>query len=207
MDQENEINHFNRPKEVVEWFKTRNKTVVTLLGYSGMGYENILLLEQQVQELLKNYTPSKTIVNIGATSPGIGQLYGLVKSLGFETTGIVSSLAEDYGETFSPDCSHVFVIKDTLWGGINPETQQYSPTSRAMIECSDVVAAFGGNEISRDEYVLAQQTGKITHYYPAETNHDLTLQRAHKKGQPAPAHFWGSLHDYLLEKGEAANPA
>src|SRR5262245_38402745 len=63
------------PAEVHAFFKNQGKTVVTLLGYSGAGYEDEQALTRDVQGILARYDPKTTIVNIGATVDGIGRIY------------------------------------------------------------------------------------------------------------------------------------
>jgi hypothetical protein len=79
------------PAAIRSSFRERKKTVVTFLGYSGAGYEDPAAMLQKAGEILREFDPAKTIVNIGATADGVGAVYQLAKDRGFETSGIVST--------------------------------------------------------------------------------------------------------------------
>jgi hypothetical protein len=78
------------PEAVIAFFMRKGKTVLSFYGYSGMGYEDENAMLEVAREVLSRYSAETTLVNIGATSVGIGALYPLAKSMGFETTGIVT---------------------------------------------------------------------------------------------------------------------
>ena len=89
------------PGQAVAFIKSLGKTLLTFYGYSGLEYEDkrrMLLIARQV---LSDYSPRDTLVNIGATSVGIGAIYPLAKKLGFTTAGIVSTRALEYPDDIS----------------------------------------------------------------------------------------------------------
>ena len=180
--------------EVRDFFKQQGKTVVTLLGYSGAGYEDEGALTREVQSIFARYDPKTTIVNIGATTEGIGRVYELAKQRGFSTTGIVSTQARDYKATLSPCANIVFFVEDATWGGFIEGTQRLSPTSTAMVDVSDRLVAIGGGEVTRDELTAAKRAGKTVTFIPADMNHRIAIEKAHKKGQAPPTDFRGAAH-------------
>ena len=143
-------------------------------------------------QTLDKYPSQKTIVLIGATREGIGAVYDLAKSKGFTTVGIVSSQAKANNVAFSPCVDHVFVVEDATWGGLDLKTQQLSPTSVAIVENSDVMVAFGGGDVTRDELTAGRRAGKRIEFHAADMNHKIALERAKKRGEPAPTDFAGS---------------
>ena len=149
---------------VINFYKNQNKKVLSFFGYSDRGYNDEKAMLEKAKEILSCYDPSKTIINIGASSNGIGKIYKLAKELGFLTTGIVSSLVSV--SSFSKYCDYVFIINDEQYGGYIKGTQKLSPTSEAMIEISDVIIALGGGNIAKDEYQAAKQKNKSATFYP-----------------------------------------
>jgi hypothetical protein len=182
------------PEEAIQFFKSRDKTVLTFYGYS-VEYQYKQAMLNIVRDMLSQYSPQTTLVNIGATGGGIGSAYPLSKSMGFETAGIVSSNAMEHPEAISDAVDHVCFIKDDQWGGKLPNSNELSPTSKAMVECSDVLVAIGGNDVTRDELLEAQAQGKPVYYYPAEMDHETAIQRAKETGAPVPESFMGSVHE------------
>ncbi|MGY0216302.1 hypothetical protein ACWJJH_02815 [Endozoicomonadaceae bacterium StTr2] len=147
----------------------QGKKVLTLVGFSGAGYQDELLLEKEVSGMLANYPPDQWIINIGATPEGIGRIYPLARSMGYTTTGIVSSqavptlnsklpalptLPPDLPGKF-PNVDYVMIVVDEKWGGFINETRQLSPTSKAMVAVSDAMFAYGGGGVGRDEMIAA----------------------------------------------------
>jgi len=182
------------PAEARTFFSKQNKTVLTLLGFSS-AYEYENALRQTMREILLGYSPETTLINIGGTEGGIGAAYPVAKSQGFTTTGIVSTKALEDGAPISIDVDHICFIADDYWGGMLPRSNELSPTSRAMVDCSDIMVGIGGGEISRDEMLAAKEQGKPVHFYPAEINHVWAVKRAEKAGQPYPKSFWGEAHE------------
>ena len=182
------------PAQAVAFFKKQNKTVLSFYGYA-VDYQNAAEPRQTIREILLRHTPSTTLVNYGATAPGMGAVYQVARIMGFTTTGIVTTLALEIADDISPYVDHICFIGDTSWGGKLPDSDELSPTSQAMIACSDILIAVGGGEISRDELLAARVLGKPIEYYPAEVNHDWVLERARNKGLPPPDSFWGAVHE------------
>ena len=187
-------------EEIKTFFDGLNKEVITFVGYSS-GYEKEDELVEIVKKVLSIYPPETTIVNIGATIGGIGDVYPIAKEMGFTTTGIVSHLAIKYIKYVSKAVDHICFVRDELWGGKIPETSELSPTSQAMVECSDVMIGIGGNEIGRDELLAGKEAGKKVEFYPAEVIHEYWINRAKKKGLPPPESFWGVAHEaFVIEE-------
>lgn len=130
--------------DIKAFFQKKQKTVLTFVGYSGAGYEDEASMLKQAERILEEFDPAKTIVNIGATPEGIGAIYAMAKRNGFPTTGIVSSQATRYNVKLSPHVDHVFYVKDSTWGGFLAGTGELSPTSKAMVENSDIIIGIGG---------------------------------------------------------------
>ena len=183
-----------RPMQAVAFFKKQAKTVLTFYGYA-VDYQNAAEPRQTIREILLRHTPTTTLINYGATKGGMGAVYEVAKTMGFTTTGIVSTLALELPDDISPDVDHICFIDDTTWGGKLPNSEELSPTSKAMVACSDVLVAVGGGEITRDELLAAREQGKPIEYYPAEVNHDWALRNASKKDAPPPESFWGAVHE------------
>ena len=189
-------------EEALAFMKSLNKTVITFFGYSGSGYENENAMLDVVSRILLSNSSESALVNIGATGEGLGKAYKLAKSMGFTTTGIVSSLALEYPESISEYVDHICFIKDTQWGGRMPDSDEMSPTSKVMVQCSDLMIGIGGNAISRDELLYGKKLGKPVQFYAAEVNHEWSIRRARKQNQPDPAHFFGDAHDVFGEPDE-----
>jgi hypothetical protein len=178
------------PSEIKAFFDDRQ--TLTFMGYSGAEYEDPAAMLAQAGRTLDKYPSQKTIVLIGATREGIGAVYDLAKSKGFTTAGIVSSQAKANKVPFSSCVDHVFVVEDATWGGLDAKTKQLSPTSVAVVENSDVMVAFGGGDITRDELTAGRRAGKRIEFHAADMNHKIALERAKKRGEPAPTDFAGS---------------
>jgi len=182
------------PEGAVTFFKNQNKQVLTFFGYMA-GYENEDEMFRIVREVLSKYSPETTLVNDGVTKWGLGQMYSVAKSMGFTTTGIVSKLILQDTSDISDSVDDICFINDAQWGGKLPNSDKLSPTSRAMVDSSDILVAIGGGDICRDELVAGKGLGKPIHYYPAEVNHEWVIRRAKRMGLPAPESFLGSVHD------------
>ena len=180
------------PGEIRAFFDGRGMQAVTFLGFSGAEYEQPASMLALAGQTLEKYTPQKTMILIGATREGIGAIYDLAKSRGFTTAGIVSSQAKVNNVPFSSCVDHVFVVEDATWGGIDPKTKRLSPTSAAMVENSDVMVAFGGGDVARDELTAARRAGKPIAFHSVDMNHKIAVERAKKRGEPVPTDFSGS---------------
>jgi hypothetical protein len=179
------------------FFRKLQKRVISLFGYSSP-YEDEGSMLKIVREELSRFSPETHLVNIGATMGGIGAAYPLAKSMGFLTTGIVSSLATQYADQVSADVAHICFIADTSWGGKLPNSDALAPTSQAMVACTDIFIGIGGGEITRDELRAGQALGKPVTFHPAEVNHEWARKRAEKNNQPPPTSFWGPAHAALI---------
>jgi hypothetical protein len=182
------------PEEAVTFFQKQGKTVLTFYGYS-VDYNNMDAMFKVVREVLSHYRPEKTLVNIGATTGGMGKAYPLIKSLKFVTAGIVSTEALAKPEYVSAAVDHICFIQDKQWGGRLPNSSELSPTSKAMVACSDILVAIGGGDIVRDELLAGRAQGKPIQYFPAEMNHETAMRRAKHQGKPLSEVVMGSAHD------------
>lgn len=188
------------PQEVVDFFKDMGKTVLTFCGYSGIRYEDEQAMLQIARKILAEYSPETTLINIGVTSVGIGAVYPLAKSMRFATAGIVTHLALLKPDGISESVDHVCFVTDTQWGGKLPGSQDLSPTSKAMVACSDVLVGIGsGGGIGGDELRAGKALGKPVQFFPAEMNHEVAIRYAKSRGLPPPESFWGSDLDAFNE--------
>jgi hypothetical protein len=179
-------------EEVIAFFLRQRKTVLTFYGYSGIGYEDEAAMLAIARKVLSGYAPETTLVNIGVTSVGIGAVYPLAKSMGFETAGIVTNLALEHPAGvagISDSVDHICFVKDAQWGGNLPDSHELSPTSRAMVECSDILVGIGGGGISEAEMLAGKAQGKPVYFYPADKNHANAIRYAKKMGLPPPESF------------------
>ena len=186
-----------KPEEAVSFIKSLGKTLLTFYGFSGLGYEDEQEMLRIARDVLSQHSPEKTLVNIGATSVGIGAIYPLAKSMGFITAGIVSTQALEYLEEISEAVDHLCFIEDKRWGGKLPNSDELSPTSKAMVECSDILVGIGGGGISLDEMLAGHRQGKDILYFTADMNHELANRHAASKGLPPPTSFKGSADETL----------
>jgi hypothetical protein len=171
--------------------------VLTFTGYSGAEYEDPAAMLKHAARILDRENPATTLVNIGATKMGIGAVYELAKRKGFTTMGITSTLARDEKVALSEHVDHVFYVHDTHWGGRLPGSDQLSPTSAAMVQCSTSCVAIGGGDVTRDEMLAARKDGKPVTFIPADMNHKIACANARNKGEPEPTDFRGSAHEAL----------
>ncbi len=185
------------PSEARQYFQDRGKKVVTFVGFSGSGYEDTDRLKQIIRQVLSTRSPETTIVNAGATVDGIGAVYEIAKDMGFKTAGIVSIQAKKEEAEISKHCDKVFFIEDASWGGLTADGKTLSSTSRAMVDCSDVVIGIGGGEVARVELLEAKRLGKKVDYFTADMNHQRAIDKARKKGQSPPTDFKGSADQAL----------
>lgn len=182
-------------EEIRSFFKARGKKVVTFIGYSDAGYEDQEAMLGIAKNVLMELDPEQTIVNIGATRSGIGAVYGIANQMRFTTTGIVSSQARKHDVELSPSVDHVFYVEDGTWGGFLGGSDELSPTSKAMVEASDLIVGIGGGEVGRDEMIVAKQRRKDVRFFPADMDHQRAIEKARKKGLPLPTNFRGAAGD------------
>jgi len=176
------------------YLREQRREVLTFVGYSGAGYEDPDAMLEHARAVLLQFSPDRTLVNIGATAEGIGAVYELAKGLGFRTMGIVSALARDEKAVLSTCVDDVFFVPDTSWGGRLPGSSQLSPTSSAIVAASSVIFGIGGGGVARDEMAAARQAGKRVTFIPADMNHARATEAALRKGEPPPTDFRGAAH-------------
>lgn len=164
------------------------RTVITLSGFSGQGYQNEARMLRKVSNLLSKHDPRTAVVNIGATGDGIGAAYGLAKKLGFSTAGVVSSNAEN--SWISKDVDFTVKVKDQSWGGVDSKGK-LTPTSKAMVAVSHQYIMIGGGEVAAHEGIAAKRVGKKVRHILADANHEKVIAKALNAGKPAPTTFRG----------------
>ena len=182
------------PAEAVAFIRGLRKTVLTLIGFS-VNYEDEKGMLAIAKKVLASYPPATTLVNIGVTKGGLGAVYPMAKSMGYTTTGIVTTEAFAFYNDISEHVDHICFVKDELWGGYIPGSKKLSPTSRAMVDCSDVLIGIGGNDVARDELLAARELGKPVQFFPAEMNHKEAIRNAQNGDKPIPTSFLGSAHE------------
>jgi hypothetical protein len=182
------------PDETQAFFRRFHKRVLTFFGYS-VDYEYEEAMLAIARRGLSKIPPHAVLINIGATASGIGAVYPLAKAMGFTTTGIVSTVAAENIESISEAVDYICFVADTQWGGRLAGSGQLSPTSQAMVNCSDVLVAIGGGEVTRDELMAGKTLGKPVYFYPAEVSHLYLIERARKRNEPLPQSFWGAAHE------------
>jgi hypothetical protein len=188
--------------EVLEYFAASGKYTVTLLGYSGRGYDHPKQIQSLAYRILKGYAPAETIVNIGATRGGIGRVYEVARHMGFHTTGIVSRLAIAEKARFSGAVDEIFVIPDDRWGGYLPGKKDLSPTSSLMVQVSEEMIAIGGGEITRDELEAGITAGKKYRYYRAKMARKSAENLAARSGLDPDTIAWGPVDAQYRELAE-----
>ena len=191
------------PAETQAFFRRFGKRVLTFFGYSA-DYENEEAMLALARKGLSKIPRDAVLINIGATSGGIGAVYPLAKSMGFTTTGIVSSVATEHPENISDSVDYVCFIADMQWGGRIDGSNRLSPTSQAMVDCSDVLVAIGGGEVTRDELLAGKALEKPIFFYPAEISHRHLVQRARKRNEPPPQSFWGAAHEVFGKRSDGS---
>lgn len=182
---------------IEDFVRGQHRTVLTVSGYSGAGYEDADAMLAGASRILDGQDPARTAINIGATAVGIGVVYELAKRKGFTTLGIVSTLARDEQVELSSCVDHVFYVHDDAWGGRIPGSDRLSATSAAIVAISSSFVAIGGGDIARDEMLAARRAGKPVTFIPADMNHEIAREKARKKGEAEPTDFRGSAHAAL----------
>lgn len=188
------------PDAAIDEIRRLGGRIVTFSGFSAGGYEDPAALERLLLGLLDQLDPSTTVVCSGATAAGIGAVYPLAAERGFETIGIVSSMAEKEHASFTDAVDTIFIVEDDAWGGYIDETETLAPTSRVMVEASDEMTFIGGGSIARDEFETAEKLKKPVRFEEAEMNHAVAVEKARRKGEPEPRDFKGLLHEYLKQR-------
>ena len=185
--------HHGGAADAVAFKRAQQKEVLTFLGYSGAGYEDVTAMLRHAADVLDAADPARTIVNIGATIDGVGAVYELAKNKGFTTIGIVSTQARDTKTPLSPCVDHVFFVKDPAWGGYVDGTETLSPTSAALVEITDRIVAIGGGDVARAELLAARRMGKPWRFIAADMNHAIAIEKARQRGLPPPTDFSGAV--------------
>lgn len=177
--------------------------VITFLGYSGAGYEDVAAMTLCAGHTLDRLDARRDLINIGATATGIGAVYRLARDRGFRTTGIVSLLARTEGVALAEGVELVVFVPDRYWGG-RDEAGRLTPTSTAMVHCSDELIAIGGGVTAREEWLEGRRLGKVTEYFPADMNHQRAADAAVARGIAPPTNFAGALGEALAREAASS---
>lgn len=167
-----------RSDEIIEMIAKKRKKVYTFFGYSALQYEDEQKLLLATKDELSQLSPSEYIVCIGATQEGIGKVYEVAKSLGFETIGVVSTQALTYSGKFSDHVDMIYIVNDDNWGGFVPYTNKLAETTKTFLAVSDTISAYGGGENTAITLEQADILGITTKFTSMDMNHTL----AKKKG-------------------------
>ncbi len=186
-----ELEGSNPSEPIKKYYQSAGKKSVTFLGFSSLGYENPMTMKRYARTILKELNPRKVVITIGASCDGIGEIYPIAKELGFTTVGIISSIAKEKGIQSCRSVDKVFIIEDSLWGGIDPQKQRLSPTSGVIIETGDVFIGIGGGRVAADEIKGAIDANKKVVFIPLEMNHAIAISEAHRHDSPIPNDFGG----------------
>jgi hypothetical protein len=200
-----DYNFFNMIKkesieEIIRFYENTSKKVLTFVGYSGAEYEDKTAMLKIAGQVLDEVSPSTTIINIGATPHGIGAIYELAHRRGFTTSGIVSTQAKEYNVELSHYVDIAYYVEDFTWGGFIAGSNNLSPTSRVMVEISDLIIGIGGGEIGRDELIAAKRSGKEIRFFRADMNHQIAKEKTQTKGLPEPTNFGGAAGEVFGSK-------
>jgi hypothetical protein len=145
--------------EIVELILARGKKVFTLFGYSALGYKDPASMLDAIRSDLEGLNTEEFSVCIGATEEGIGAAYEVAKEMGFETIGIVSTLALAYSGKFSDHVDAIYIVNDDLWGGYVPGTMNIAETTKAFLGVSSVISAYGGGNNTEVTCTIAKDMG------------------------------------------------
>jgi mercuric ion transport protein len=149
--------------------------------------------------------PKKTMINIGATKDGIGEVYKLAKEMGFETSGVVSVMAKEYGGLSEFVDNPIYVDGDS-WGGYVKNSKRLTPVSRAMVENSDHMIGIGSGAVGADELEAGRRMGKEVVFIEADMNHQKAILKAKKNGLRKPTNFKGDgSRKYFSSKRSKCN--
>ncbi|MAP25154.1 MAG: hypothetical protein CMM87_06460 [Rickettsiales bacterium] len=179
-------------EDVIDDFKKRvgPREVITFIGYSGRGYEREDKMLKMAEKFLKTKDPKGTVVNIGVTPEGIGAIYPLAKEMGFETFGIVSTQASEYLDGVS-NVDNPYLVEDKAWGGyIDASKKELTPTSKAMVDVSNMMIAYGAGDVGLAELEQGIANGVKVKAYLFDENHQKSTAKALKSGKPAPKIFY-----------------
>jgi adenosine deaminase len=150
-------------EEATKIVEKMQKRVISFLGYSS-DYADEALLEQTINDQLKNCSPKDTLINAGGTRIGIGIVYKIAKEMGFETLGIVSTRAKP--DELSEQVDFVIYIEDAEWGGYDEANGKLYPVSSAIVRCTDTALVLGGGIIAQAEMLALRDAGKDVIYIP-----------------------------------------
>lgn len=161
-------------------FMIGRRHAMVVAGFSGLGYENLGLLEREFCKILGGkiceYGRANLVVIAGATVDGIGHVYQLAKRWGVATLGIVSQASQHPENApyvkFSPYCDNIILVKSTeatSWAVKSPLNQSYMVTAALGGSLPGSLGgsfyAFGGGEVAVAEVEEAWERGVVSHVY------------------------------------------
>lgn len=194
--------------EILRFFESKKKYVITFAGYGELGYQDISFVEHVIKDVLRHWQPAEIIVNSGTLirvggEEGIAQVYRLAKELGIETCGIHPGISLKWADTHpvSPFVDHVYFVEDATWGGYLNDRQEPSPTLKVLMEVTDELIVIGGGKHAADELEAFLQKGMQVKYFPAQMNHRATQAWCKKAGVNIPD-LNGAAYSIWLSKGK-----
>jgi hypothetical protein len=190
------------------FFDGLGKRVVYFAGYGELGYEDEGRVRSIAREVLGEWRASEVVVHTGTLlraggHDGIAEVYAVARELGIETTGIHPSVALGFANTHhvSPYCEHVFFIEDETWGGLLPDGESPSSTLGLHLDVSDELVIIGGGKHAAGELKAFKASGKRVRFYPADMNHETTLNWSESAGAEI-RDMRGAAHLLWLSIGE-----
>lgn len=197
--------------EILEFFRSRSKHVITFAGFGELGYQEEGVVERIAADMLATSRRRAPLVNSGTLlrrdgEDGIAAVYEVARAAGIETAGIHPGIALDFADTHtvSPHEDHPFFVADRTWGGLLDDGRP-SPTLELLLAVSDELVVIGGGKHAGDELGAFLARGKPTRYFPAEMNHRATRAWCREAGLDRPLDLRGAAH--RIWQGRHRRPA
>ena len=179
--------------DIFRFFELKGKYVLSFAGFGELGYQDIAYVEGVIRDELSRWKPDEILVNSGTLlrvggQEGIAVVYRLAKELGIETCGIHPGISLQWADTHpvSAFADHVYFVEDGTWGGYIDDQFEPSPTLKVLLQVTDELIVIGGGKHAADELAAFLQNGKCVKYFPAQMNHQVTLDWCAKSGVDIP---------------------
>ncbi|MBP2200185.1 hypothetical protein [Pantoea cypripedii] len=170
---------------------------VTLIGYSGMSYEDfdgeMGRIKSQLEECVRDNPDKQVVVVCGGTSVGIGGVYDVVANDAYlkaniKCIGIVSELASEGDLVQNKDDFKVGIVRvpdpNQSWKTkFTDGDQDYQAMLYPAHKFGGEILAFGAGGIGYDEIKAAKDIGiKIT-VFPSKPHNDLLQAKLNKNNE------------------------